>query len=446
MAQQLARITAQDKALHSVVTLASDSAMAEASVADERVRKGLPLGPLHGVPFALKDIIDAQGLHTTAHSKILADNVATCDATVTTRIKSAGGILIGKLATHEFAFGGPSFDLPWPPARNPWDTTKFTGGSSSGSGAAIAAGFVPLALGSDTGGSVRNPASLCGIVGMKPTYGRVSRRGLIPLAFSLDHIGPMTRTVMDNAALLQIIAGHDPADPSTTDRPVPTYTDAALRGKSDGIRGMRIGVIRHFFERDLIAESAVVDAINRALGVFADLGAQISDVETQPIQTFADGNRIILLSEGYAIHQHWLQSRPEDYAKMTREKLLPGAFISAADYVQALRNRPRASDNINLLFEHADVLITASNMDLACAVDDAAAIARTYPRNARTPFNLTGHPALSLPIGFTESTADQAALPLALQIIGRHYDEASVYCAAAAYEQATQWSTIHPTL
>ncbi len=444
MENLLARIETLDPTLNTVVTLNAEAALTEAHKADKAVSDGDTLGPLHGVPFGLKDIIDAAGLPTTAHSKIFAENIATEDSTVTTKLKQSGALLVGKLATHEFAFGGPSFDLPWPPARNPWDTRMFTGGSSSGSGAAVAAGFIPLALGTDTGGSVRNPASLCGIVGMKATYGRVSRRGVIPLAFSLDHVGPMTRTVADNAALLQVISGYDPRDRASAQVPVPDYLSAVERGRTQGIKGMRIGVIRHFFEKDMVADSKVVNAINASLHVLADLGANITDVETQSLQTFSNVNRIILLSEAYAVHQHWLQSRPQDYAVMTREKLLPGAFIRAVDYVQALRNRPLFTTAIDMLLDDADVLITASSMDPPFPIDDPEAVAHCYPRSARPPFNLTGHPALSLPIGFTEPDEDVPLLPLGLQMIGRHFDEESIYRVASAYEQATNWSEVHP--
>jgi aspartyl-tRNA(Asn)/glutamyl-tRNA(Gln) amidotransferase subunit A len=440
----LNRIEQHDPALNSVITLNADAALTAAHEADQAVSNGAVLGPLHGVPFGLKDIIDAADLPTTAHSRIYANNIPIEDAAVTTHLKQSGAILVAKLATHEFAFGGPSFDLPWPPARNPWDTRMFTGGSSSGSGAAIAAGFMPLALGTDTGGSVRNPASLCGIVGMKATYGRVSRRGVVPLAFSLDHVGPMTRTVSDNAALLQVISGYDPRDPASAQVPVPDYLSAVERGRTQGIKGMRIGVIRHFFEKDMVADSRVVDAINASLHVLADLGANITDVETQSLQTFSNVNRIILLSEAYAVHQYWLQSRPQDYAAMTREKLLPGAFIRAVDYVQALRNRPLFTAEIDTLLNNADVLVTASSMDPPFPIDDPEAVARCYPRSARPPFNLTGHPALSLPIGFTEPDDDVPVLPLGLQVIGRHFDEASIYRVASAYEQATNWSEVYP--
>ena len=440
----LARIDALDPALNAFLHLVPDAALDQARAADRRVAAGAQLGLLHGIPFALKDIIDVEGMPTTAHSKILAGNVASIDAEVTRRLRASGGIILGKLATHEFAYGGPCFDLPWPPARNPWDRRMFSGGSSSGSGVAVASGLLPVALGTDTGGSVRNPASMCGIVGMKATYGRVSRRGVIPLAFSLDHVGPMTRTIAENAAVLSIIAGHDPQDPSSSRRPVADYVNAARRGTDEGISDMRVGVIRHFHRRDMEAEPQVDAAIESALKVLARLGATVTEVSTLPLGEFNDAQRVLMLSESYAVHRAWLRSRPQDYAKMTREKLLPGAFLSAADYLQAVRNRPSYIAAVDALFEQVDVLVTASNMDLHFPIDDTEAAAHFYPRQARAPFNLSGHPALALPIGFTESGGTNLPLPLSMQIVGRHFDEETVYRVAAAYESATGWTDRHP--
>ena len=239
----LDRIDRLDRRYHAFIRVTPEIALAAARQAERDIAAGGWRGPLHGIPFALKDIIDFTGLPTTAHSKLLTDNVARGDAAVAARLKAAGGIMMGKLATHEFAIGGPSFDLPWPPAVNPWGSEHFPGGSSSGSGVALAAGMLPAALGTDTGGSVRNPASLCGITGMKPTYGLVSRRGVYPLAYSLDHVGPMTRGVRDNALLLQAIAGHDPEDPGSAAVDIPDYC-AALDG---GVCDVKIGLVRHFY-------------------------------------------------------------------------------------------------------------------------------------------------------------------------------------------------------
>ena len=262
----LARIERYDAKYNAFITLTPERALTAARAAESEIAAGRRRGPFHGMPYALKDIIDVEGFATTAHSKILRGNTARRHAVVTERLEAAGGVLLGKLSTHEFAIGGPSFDLPWPPARNPWNRDHFCGGSSSGSGAGLAAGFFPAALGTDTGGSIRNTASMCGITGMKATYGRVSRRGVAPLAFSLDHIGPMTRTVRDNALMLQVIAGHDPGDPGSADEPVPDY--GALLGQD--VRGLRIGVIRHFYTKDVAGNPEQVDALDAAVKLLAE--------------------------------------------------------------------------------------------------------------------------------------------------------------------------------
>src|SRR5688572_26229694 len=249
----LDRIERYDGTLNSFLRLTPDLALDDARRAEAEIVQGNGRGSFHGVPYGLKDIVDYAGLPTTAHSKILEGNIAASDAAVTQKLRAAGGVFMGKLSTHEFAIGGPSFDLPWPPARNPWDRDHFCGGSSSGSGAALAAGFVPAAIGTDTGGSVRNPASMCGIVGLKPTYGLVSRRGVFPLAYSLDHVGTMTRTTRDNALMLDLIAGHDPLDPGSAVHTLVGYTSQLGRG----IEGVRVGVLRHFYTRDMEADADI---------------------------------------------------------------------------------------------------------------------------------------------------------------------------------------------
>jgi aspartyl-tRNA(Asn)/glutamyl-tRNA(Gln) amidotransferase subunit A len=431
----LARIDRFDKEYNAFIRPTPELALAAARTAEAEIAAGRWRGPFHGMPYALKDIIDVAGLPTTAHSKILADSVAAADAPVTARLKAAGGVLLGKLSTHEFAIGGPSFDLPWPPARNPWTREHFPGGSSSGSGAGLAAGFFPAALGSDTGGSIRNPASQCGITGMKPTYGRVSRRGVVPLAFSLDHIGPMTRGVRDNALMLQAIAGHDPADPASADEPVPDFS-AAL---GQGVRGLRIGVIRHFYTSDLEGHPEMIAAIDAAVALLAGQGADMREIALPPLQDFSACGQVILAAEAYAVHEAWLKQRPQDYGARGRERLLAGAGLSAADYLQASRWRLKLRDTAAAAFRDIDVAITASSLDPACRIDDNEALTATYARQARIPFNVTGQPALVIPAGFSK-----AGLPLSLQIVGHPFAEATVYRVAAAYEAATRWSDRHP--
>ena len=277
------RIERHDGRLASFLRLTPELALRDARRAEAEIARGEWRGPLHGVPYALKDIVDYAGLPTTAHSKILVDNVAQEDAEVTRRLREAGAVFLGKLSTHEFALGGPCFDLPWPPARNPWNRDHFCGGSSSGSGAATAAGFVPFAIGTDTGGSIRNPATMCGVVGMKPTYGLVSRRGVFPLAYSLDHVGPLTRTVHDNALVLDVLAGYDARDPGSANVESGGYCTAL----HEGLKGLTVGVLEHFYTRDCEADAAMAAAINNAVDVLKRLGAKVRTVSTLPLTQFA---------------------------------------------------------------------------------------------------------------------------------------------------------------
>lgn len=433
----LDRIHTHDARFNTFLLQTPEIAVRQATQAEADIVAGNWRGPLHGIPYGLKDIIDVKGLPTTGHSRILADNLAHVDAFVTRRLQAAGAILLGKLSTHEFALGGPCFDLPWPPARNAWNRDYFPGGSSSGSGAALAAGFLPAALGTDTGGSVRNPASMCGIVGMKPTYGRVSRRGVLPLSYSLDHVGPMTRTVTDNALLLNVICGHDSLDPGSSRGAVPDFS-AALEA---GVDGLRVGVIRRFYDRDIEADAEIAEGIENAVTTLEGLGAEIREIDPGPLADYSSTNRVILLSEAYAIHEKWLQERPGDYGGLTRQRLLPGAFFRAVDYVQALRQREILRRRFNACMESVDVAITASSMDPACPIEDAELCEKLYGRQARAPFNVTGSPALAVPTGFASS-----GLPLSMQIIGRPGDEATVYRVARAHERETEWTSRHPDL
>jgi len=431
----IARVERHDGRLNAFLRFTPEIALEDAKRAEDEISRGLWRGPLHGVPYALKDIIDYAGLPTTAHSKILKDNVVAADAQVAWKLKAAGGVFMGKLSTHEFAIGGPSFDLPWPPARNPWSRDHFCGGSSSGAGSATAAGFVPAAIGTDTGGSVRNPASMCGVVGIKPTYGLVSRRGVFPLAYSLDHVGPLTRTVRDNALLLDLIAGHDPHDPGSAPHGASGFT-AALDG---GVKGFRIGVIRHFYTTDMPAEPEVVSGIEAAAAKLAALGADVREVSTAPLAEYLAVNRTILTSEAFALHEQWMRDRPQDYGALARERIMAGAFVRAADYVNATRLRRKMADAFHALFSGIDVALTASSMDLPCRIDDPKAVEYTYARQARAPFNITGGPALSIPAGFSQS-----GLPLAIQLVGKPYTEALLYRVANAYEQSEDWVRRHP--
>ncbi|MGE0224262.1 MAG: amidase [Acetobacteraceae bacterium] len=433
----LQRIEALDPRLNAFIRLDADAAMDAARAAEAEIRAGRIRGPLHGVPVGIKDIIDVAGLPTTCHSKILVGNVAKADSVVVQKLRQAGAIIIGKLSTHEFAIGGPSFDLPFPPARNPWNPDHHPGGSSSGSGSGVAAGLFPLALGTDTGGSVRNPASSCGIVGLKPTYGLVSRRGVFPLSFTLDHVGPLTRTVADNALLLDALAGHDPEDPGSA----PAQARYFGRMLDRGVRDMRIGFIRHFHETDMPAHPEVTAHLEDVARVLQAEGAEVRSVTLPSLNEFSGINRVIMCSEAWAIHGPWLKSRPGDYGQLARRRLLPGAFMTAGAYVGAQRRRLELIAAVEDALRDYDVLMCASSMDPASRLDNPEETARTYPRQARTPFNVTGHPALAMMAGLAST-----GLPVSVQFVGRYFDDATVLRVAAAYERASGWSRKRPPI
>jgi aspartyl-tRNA(Asn)/glutamyl-tRNA(Gln) amidotransferase subunit A len=430
----LSRIDALQPQYRAFIQLDREAALQAAHQAEREIKAGRSLGPLHGVPVGIKDIIDMKGQRTSCHSKVMLDHVAADDASVITALRGAGAILFGKLALHEFAIGGPSFDLPFPPARNPWNIAHHPGGSSSGSGTALAAGFLPLALGTDTGGSVRNPAAACGLAGLKPTYDLVSRRGVYPLSMSLDHVGPMARSVQDVALLLDAMV-------KTSSAPQACRPETYSKDLKSGVKGLRIGFIRHFHEKDELADPEVTRALNEACDVFRKLGAEVKDITLPTLQEFSAAQKIILMSEGWAIHARNLRNRPEDYAEMSRRKLLCGAFLSAGDYVHAMQLRGVLIDAVNQAFGEVDILLAANSLDPACRIDDVQEVVRTYTRQARVPFNLTGHPALAMMSGLASN-----GLPLSLQLIGKNYDEVTVLRAGAAFEQATPWHKMHPEL
>ncbi len=432
--QALARIAALNPALDAFITLTADRARAAAAAAEAEIRATGPRGPLHGIPYALKDIYDVAGVRTTAHSRLLAENVATADAATTARLEAAGMVLLGKLATHEFARGGVNDDLPFPRAKNPWNPAHFAGGSSSGSGAGVASGMMGLAMGSDTGGSIRIPAAFCGVVGLKPTYGRLSRRGVVPLSFGLDHTGPLTRTVEDCAMAMQVLAGHDPADPGSADVPVDDYR-AGLR---DGVRGLRLGYARAYnLEARIDAEALAAN--DAAMEVLARLGAEVVEVALPSLKRFEAACWTILHAESFAIHQQDLRHRPEAYGRVTRERLMLGAFVTGPHYVQAQRLRRRLTQEVDALFTDVDAILCApahGAAPLAAEADDGP-WRKAQPITAA--FNVTGHPALCVPAGFAGN-----GMPLSLQITGRAFAEAEVLRIGHAYEQATEWHTRRP--
>lgn len=426
----LARIAARDGALHAFITVTSDRALADARRADAELKAGQDRGPMHGVPYALKDIYDTAGIRTTCHSKLREHIVPDADSMVAAKLAEGGGVLLGKLATHEFAIGGPSFDLPFPPARNPWNPAHITGGSSSGSGAAIAAGMVRMAMGSDTGGSIRGPAAYCGTAGLKPTYGRVSRRGVFPLSYTLDHCGPLAASVEDAAICMQVIAGHDPEDPASADVPVPDY----LAGLEGGVSGLRVGVPRSFFAQAEGITPEVLEGIARAERALRDAGAVVEDVALPDYALFNACGRVILASEAYAVHEADLRARPLDYARFTMQRFAVGALITAADLVQAFRLRRELVDAVEGALHRYDVLLTACGITAAPRFEDVPDPTLRPPTVQTIPFNVTGHPALSVPTGL-----DPSGLPLSAQIVGRPFDEATVLRVGRAVERLLGW-------
>lgn len=424
----LARIERLNPVLHAFITVTADAARARARAAEARIAKGGYRGGIDGIPFALKDNIETAGVRSTSHSRLLIDNVPREDAAVAANLANAGGILVGKTATFEFAAGGPSWDLPWPPAMNPWSDRHLPGGSSSGSGAAVAGRLVPAAMGTDTGGSVRWPAAVCGIAGLKPTYGRVSRRGTHPNTFSLDQCGPMTRTVEDCAIVLAAAAGHDPRDPGSIDEPVPDYR-AALTGS---VEGLRVGLVRHWYARD--AEPEVVDAVDAAVRQLDALGAVVEEIELAPLVDYVDCKAVLSMGELFAVHERDLRTRPQDFGRLLRRRVLAGALMRAEDYVQALRWRTELTTGMFAHFRRFDVLVTAGWLNPAEPNDpEGAGFFKDRPM-VTFPFSLTGIPALSVPCGFS---AD--GLPLSMQIGGKPFDEATVLRVGDAYQRSTPW-------
>jgi aspartyl-tRNA(Asn)/glutamyl-tRNA(Gln) amidotransferase subunit A len=435
----MARADALDAQVNAFITRTNELALVQARTAETEIAKGRRRGPLHGIPFGLKDIYDTADILTTGHSKQGLHNIPQTNATAAQRLFDAGAVLLGKLATHEYASGGPSLDLPWPPARNPWNTAHFTGGSSSGSGAAVAAGFMPAALGTDTGGSIRIPSALCGLAGIKPTYGLVSRKGVIPNSFTFDHCGPMAWTVEDCALVLQVIAGHDPQDPTSAQQVIPDYA-AALTGD---IRGLRIGVVRQFWEDEGPTPSSMVRAMEEAIEVFRKRGAKIGEARMRTRQAYNDVKMVIAKAELVVIHEQAMRERLQDFGADFVGRNLPGFLFTAADYVQAQRERRRMVDEMAPLYEEFDVLLTASAAP-AARLDTliGSGFSDKWEKpNIYTPFSVSAGPALVVCNGYTDD-----GLPLAMQLVGRPFNETTVLNAGHAYEQATDWRSRRPQL
>jgi aspartyl-tRNA(Asn)/glutamyl-tRNA(Gln) amidotransferase subunit A len=432
----LKRIEAADPHLNAFLLVTRQRAMAAARAAEKAIMSGQK-GPLLGIPVAYKDIYETAGVRTTAHSRILIDNVPKRDAETVRRLTEAGAVMLGKLATHEFAIGGPATDLPWPPARNPWDTRRFTGGSSSGSGAAVAAGLALAAMGSDTGGSIRLPAAYCGIAGLKPTPGLVSRRGVIPLAPSLDTAGPMAWTAEDCAILMDILAGYDPEDPASVPGPAVSYAKAIEAPPT----GLRVGVLRQFFERDLPAAPETQRMMAEAVRVLKSLGCRVEDATLPAVAEYNGVGRVLISSEAYALHEATLKTRLSDYSRAFRIRVLSGALIRAADYINAQRRRSDLIAATAEAFRRFDVLICAPTVDAAPLLAEQRAdegFARPF---VTTVANVAAVPSLVVCGGFTA-----AGLPLGLEIMGPAWGDATVLRVGHHFEQATGTRARRPEL
>lgn len=433
----LARIERLNPAISAFITVTPERALADARSAEARIMRDGPKTPLDGIPIGHKDIFDTAGIRTTAHSKMLQENVPGTDAKVVAKLAEAGTVMLGKLATMEFALAGPSFDLPWPPARNPWNTDHFTAGSSSGTAAAIAAGLIMGGTGSDTGGSIRGPAALCGTSGIKPTYGRCSRVGVFPLAYTLDHVGPMAWTAEDSALLLQQMAGHDPADPASARMPVPNFS--AEIGQS--VKGLRIGVIRHFFESDSPVSPDTHNGIATSLDIFRSQGAILRDVTLSSLRVYNAANRVIMNSEAAAIHERWLKTRPGDYGERLRHRLVLATTLTSSDYIQAQRRRRQLCLELAAVMADVDLLVTAAASGEASRIDDIPHWDGLVTPGFAAPWNLTGYPAMTVCTGFGANK-----LPLAVQIGGRPFAEATLLRAAHALEMETPWRDRRPDI
>ncbi|HYI14896.1 MAG TPA: amidase [Thermomicrobiales bacterium] len=435
---QLTRIDAHDDALNAFITVMAEQALAAANHTDARRRAG-ERGTLLGVPLAVKDLFATAGVRTTAGARVLAGSVPDETATAVQRLEDAGAVILGKTNMMEFAYGYPHPDFG--ETRNPWDTTRTAGGSSGGSAAAVAAGLAYGALGSDTGGSIRSPACYCGITGLKPTYGRVSRAGVVPLAWSLDHCGPMTRTARDAALIFDAIAGHDPRDPASASEPfVPTAPDVG-----HSVKGLRIGVIQQYVER--YAQPEVRRVAEAALAVLPGLGVELVPIEPDYVPLVGPVIMPLVQAEATAYHWQTLLDRPDDYSNNTRDNLRLGATILAKDYLHAQRVRRQMQAEVDAALQTYDALIFPTQPIVAPLLgaydmpDTGEADVLDVEIGYTGLANLTGHPAVSFSCGFTD-----AGLPVGLQLTGRSFDEATILAIAHAYQHATDWHTRRPAL
>jgi aspartyl-tRNA(Asn)/glutamyl-tRNA(Gln) amidotransferase subunit A len=433
----LKRIERVDPSINAFIRVTEGRALDDAAAAEKRVIGGASKGLLDGIPIAHKDIYNTKGITTTAHSRLLEGFVPAEDAVAVRTLAEAGTVMLGKLSTHEFAMGGPSFDLPWPPARNPWNPAHQPGGSSSGTGAGIAAGLFLGGTGSDTGGSIRSPAALCGVAGIKPTYGLIPRTGIQPLSQSLDHAGPMAWTAEDCAILLQAMAGHDPADPASAKVAIPDF----VAGIGGGVRGLRIGIPRSWHESEAQVSPATAKGLEDAIAVYADLGAVIVDVDLPALCAFQAATFIILAAEAFAVHEPWLKTRYNDYGELLRERLALGGLVTGPDYIQATRRRLELCAEMAAAISGIDLVLTASQPTEAALIDAVPKWRLMGAPGFTNPANLTGYPAMSVCSGY-----GAGGLPVAIQLIGKPFAEAMLLRAAHSYEAATSWRRVRPAL
>ena len=434
----LKRIEAVDRKISSYITVTADLARRAARQADMEMKGGVRRGPMHGIPVGLKDIYETAGVRTTGHSHFKIDYVPSIDAETVRRLKDAGAVILGKLGTHEFANGAMTPDQPFPSVLNPWNTRYQPGGSSSGSGAAVAAQLCMGAMGSDTGGSIRNPAGYCATAGIKPTYGLVSRCGVFPLSFSMDTAGPMAWTTEDCALMLDVLAGHDPNDQGSAKTAKVDYGAAAHRP----IKGMRIALARHWYEGENSVTPEMKQGIDEGARVLKDLGAIVEDTVFPDLRDYHICGRVIITTDAHAIHRQDVIDSPEKFGYTTRRRFQLGAFISAEQYISALRFRRQLTLDTRAAMRGYDLVMAANQWGDPEIVEEPQSVFHFLGKpQLPMPFNVTGQPAATICCGFSSD-----GLPLAFQLAGRAFDEASVIAAGAAFERATPWRSHRPKL
>jgi aspartyl-tRNA(Asn)/glutamyl-tRNA(Gln) amidotransferase subunit A len=436
----LDRIERLNPTLNAYITVTSDLARTQARAAEAEIQRGEYRGPLHGVPLGIKDLLDVAGVPNTMGSKMLRSNIPTADATAVARLQDAGAIILGKQNLHEFAFGITSENPHYGAVRNPWNTERVPGGSSGGTAAAVASGLCVAGLGSDTGASIRAPASFCGVVGLKPTYGRVSRAGALPLAWSLDHVGPLARSVADCAVLLQAISGFDPRDPGSAADDVPDFSSALERGLS----GVRVGIPREYFFETV--EPDVERLVREAIQTLADLGASVQDVSLPHVSHAQVAGNVIMSSEAASWHATWLRERPADYGEDVLARIRGGRLVRAVDYLASQQMRTLIQQDFAQAFEQVDVVVGPTAPLVAPPIGRTLEPGgplnvppRSIANRSTVPCNLTGMPAISVPCGFSGE-----GLPVGLQIMAPAFAEPLLLGVAAAYEAATPWHTMRP--